>query len=288
MTERDLARRLRGLFATLAAILALAAGVAVGVAWYQQGQVEREATRDARRLAVDVLVPMLAPSDVEAPVRGDRYDELLAAVRQRILSGPITGVRLWRADGLILFAEDPELVGVKDPDMRDDVHAVVSGTAESSVRGGRFRTLASLRVGEPPIVVAVELDRSHGELVAEVRDRWDPWATRAGVAAGVCVVLAVAASVVSAAATTVRRRAARRRSSAGAARAAGPRAPAAAPVGDPPLYMHPGFQDEIEARRAVERERDELLERVRRLESDLAQARRLVESNGPEPTVAAR
>jgi hypothetical protein len=296
MSGRDLRRQLRALWATLAAILALAAGVAVGLAWYTQGELEREATRDARKLAVEVLQPALTPADAEAPIHGTRYAELQATVQERILAGPVNGVRLWRADGTILFSDDPELVGVREAEMRDDIHAVVSGTARSWVQGDRFRTLTTLRIGDPPALVAAELDRPHSDIVAEARARWYPWATRAGVAAGVCVGLFVATSIFSALMAALERGARRRRASA----ASSPleairRAPAPASPEDLPAYMHPGFQEEVEARRKVEkalqeaeRERDELRELVRRLELELDQVRRSSEGDGSRPHVPAR
>jgi hypothetical protein len=186
---------LRALLATLAGILLLLGGVAYAANLYFESELERGATRDARKLAIDVIQPLLSPADASAPIRGARYDQILASLEQSVLAGPINRVRLWRADGTILFADDPALVGRREADMRDDVHAVTAGTSESLVLGDRFRTLTSIRVGEPPILLAVELGRSHPALVAPASERWHPWVVRAGVAAGVCVALYVATAL---------------------------------------------------------------------------------------------
>jgi hypothetical protein len=274
-------RSLRAFFATLAGICLLAAGAAYGVTYYQQTELERDATRDARKLAVEVFQPLLIPDDVAAPIRGARYEALLAEVEARMLGGPIDGVRLWAADGTILFAEDPAMVGEREPDMRPAIHAAIAGTSESEVVGDRFRTMTSLRVGEPPTAVAVELGRSHVAIVEAARDPWYPWVRRGLVAAGVCAVLAIAAGILFALVGAAQRSAAKRRDAGETVPAWRSRKePARAPNGDQPAYTIPGFQEEVEARRRAEdeleevrRDRDALLQRVRRLEIELDEAR---------------
>src|SRR5688572_31105721 len=181
---------LRALWATLAGILLLLGGVAYAANLYFASELERGAARDARKLAIDVIQPLLSPADASAPIRGARYDQILSSLEQNVLAGPINRVRLWRADGTILFADDPSLVGDREVDMRADI-PVTPGASESEVLGDRFRTLTSIRVGEPPILLAVELGRPHEALVAPASERWQPWVVRAGVGAGVCVALYV-------------------------------------------------------------------------------------------------
>jgi hypothetical protein len=282
--RQKLGRELRALWGTLATIFVLGAGVAYGATWYTQGELEREATRDARKLAIDVLQPMLIPSDAASPIRGERYEQLLGYVEERVLAGPINRVRLWRPDGTIVFADDPAFVGRRDPGMRDDIHAVIAGTSESVVRGDRFRTLTLVRLGEPPVLLAVELDRSHSGIVERARDRWYPWAIRAGVAAGVCVALYIVTVIGFAVFGRLkgRVRPAPRKEPAQPGRKT-PQAHAAAKAKDAdlPAYMIPGFQEQVQARQraedsleALERERNDLRERVRRLEAELEEARR--------------
>jgi hypothetical protein len=273
---------LRALWATLAGIFLLLGGVAFAANLYFESQLERGATRDARKLAIDVIQPLLSPADASAPIRGARYDQILASLEQNVLAGPINRVRVWRTDGTILFADDPELVGRRESAMRDDVHAVTAGTSESQVLGDRFRTLTSIRVGEPPILLAVELGRSHAALVAPASERWHPWVVRAGVAAGVCVALYVATALFFSMFGALTRRSKAAKPKPADAGRSGRKAPKdAAPVdADAPAYMQPGFQDEFQTRKraqdalaSVERQRDSLIERVRMLEQELEAAR---------------
>jgi hypothetical protein len=276
--SEDRGRAIRGLWLGLCVVSLIGAGAAFGLGRYEQLRLQGAAERDARRLAVETLQPALTPADVEAPVRGERFAELLTLVRGGLLSGPIDSVRLWSADGVVLFANDRSLIGSRDAAMSESVHSVVASTTRSDVDGERFLTLTRLRVEGSEALVAAELERSHVRLVAEAGERWDPWVGRGLAAAGAFGALAVVTSLGLALARVLRRRRAARPAKTPpiprASRDAAPATPEA------PAYLLPGFQDEVQARRRVEeeleattRERDHLAERCRRLEAELDEAR---------------
>lgn len=289
--RRNHGRDLRALWVTLAVIFALGAGAAYAATLYVQSELEADATRDARKLTMDVLAPVLTPRDVADPVRGARYDELLAYVQERVLAGPMIGVRLWSGDGTILFSNVESVVGDRDAGMRGDLHDAIAGTSTSTAEGDRFRTLTSLRIGKPPSIVTAELVRSHTAIVEESRARWYPWFTRGLVAAGVCVALSVVTSVVFALVGALGRLVERRRSSErsgsttvstrAGGRAAAARSHSGASTDDTrPAYMQPGFREEVEAAQRVALEmalaqqgRDEAEARTRRMELEQAEPR---------------
>ena len=273
--RRHRGRQLRDVFITLALIFLVGAGAAYGATRYLQSGLESDATRDARKLSVDVLQPLLVPADAQGPVQGARYDELLSAVDERVLAGPINGVLLLAQDGTVLFADQPSLVGDHEPALRDDIHAVIAGTSQSSVDGDRFRTLTALEIGSPPTLVAAELVRSHPAIVEESREVWYPWVGRAITAAIVCFGLALVTAIVFAMIGVLGRRSARQRSTVEAPRLRRKKAGADADE-NAPAYMHPSFKDEVAARRqvedelrAIQHERDALAARVQRLEAEL-------------------
>ncbi|HEU4356763.1 MAG TPA: hypothetical protein VFT27_14335, partial [Actinomycetota bacterium] len=194
--------------------------------------------------------PLLSAKDVETPVRGERYDQLLASVDERVLAGPITGIRVWAQDGTILFADERGMVGERDGKMREDLLAAVAGRSQSVVEDGEFRTLTSMRVGEPPSLVMAELIRSHDAIVEESREQWYPWVGRALTAAAILAVLWVVTAIAIWVLGIVRAREAERRR-------AEPIAPPVVPGrpahdDDVPPYMRPGFREEVEARRRTE------------------------------------
>jgi hypothetical protein len=273
--RRHRGRQLRDVFITLALIFLLGAGAAYGATRYLQSGLESDATRDARRLSVDVLQPLLVPADAQGLVQGARYDELLSAVDERVLAGPINGVLLLARDGTVLFADQPSLVGDHEPALRDDIHSVIAGTSQSSVDGDRFRTLTALEIGSPPTLVAAELVRSHPAIVEESREVWYPWVGRAITAAIVCFGLALVTAIVFATIGVLGRRSARQRSTVESPRLRRKKAGADADE-NAPAYLHPSFKDEVAARRqveeelmAIQHERDALAARVQRLEAEL-------------------
>ena len=272
---RHLGRQLRGFFLTLAVIFLVGAGASYGVTRYLQSELEADATRDARKLSVDVLQPLLVPTDAQGPIRGARYDQLLAAVDERVLAGPINGVLLLAPDGTVLFADQRALVGDHEPALRDDIHAVIAGTSQSFVEGDRFRSLTVLELGSPPTLVAAELVRSHTAIVEESRTTWYPWVERAITASIVCFALALLTAIVFFVVGVLGRPSAHDRSN---VEAPPLRRKKAAPLPDEdlPAYMTPGFQDEVAARRqveeelrAIQQERDAFADRVQRLEAEL-------------------
>lgn len=273
--RRHRGRQLRDVFITLALIFLLGAGAAYGATRYLQSGLESDATRDARRLSVDVLQPLLVPADAQGLVQGARYDELLSAVDERVLAGPINGVLLLAQDGTVLFADQPALVGDQQPALRDDFHAAVSGASQSSVDDGRFRTLTVLEIGSPPTLVAAELVRSHAAIVEESREQWYPWVWRAIPAAIVSFGLALVTAIVFFAIGALRRRSARQRSAVAATPVRRKKVERVANE-NLPAYMQPTFKDEVAARRraeeelnTVQHERDALASRVQRLEAEL-------------------
>jgi hypothetical protein len=286
-------RGLRGLFGTLTVIFLLAVGFTYGATRYQERQFEEDATRDARKLAVRVMQPMLLPSDATGPIRGERYQQLMSLVEGRVMAGPINRIRVWRADGTILFADDASMVGKREPQMRDEIHAVTGGgTSQGDVKGERYRSLTSVRVGDPPRFLVVELSQSHDAIVQRAKKQWRPWMVRAGVGAGVsfALYLATAAALALYGAMVKSGRARPKQTKPKADRKDAKASSEVAKNGkdgkraergtELPGYLQPGYQDEVSARRraedamqTLERQRDELLERVRRLEAELEQAR---------------
>jgi hypothetical protein len=275
--HRKLGRALRALWATLAVICLIGTGAAYGATRYVQDELEADARRDAQKLTTDVLRPVLTPRDVADPIRGARYDELLAYVQERVLAGPIVGVRLWRSDGTILFANVESLVGDRDAGMRGDLHSSIAGTSSSTVQGDRFHALTSMRIGKPPTIVTAELIRSHAAIVEESRQRWYPWVARGLTAAAVCtglyVITAIAFALVGALGRLAKRRKATGSKAPSRARGPAARGVPETPTGETlPAYMRPGFREEFQARQRMaiemavaERERDEMKARAHRV-----------------------
>lgn len=275
-------RDLRALWATLAVICLLGAGVAYGVTRYRLMELEEQAGRYARKLAVDVIQPALTAGDVAAPIRGEQLAEVRSAIEDRVLEGPIDAVRLWSADGTVVYADDPRVIGEQDQGIRQEIHAASADTSvHGFTTGGRFHSLVLMHVGKPSTTVAAELVRSHEAMVAKAQEPWYPWVARAIKVAIAFAVLYVVTWVGFGVYGFVRRRASRRKAEAAKQPPVIPGRRTGVADEDLPAYMKPGFQQEVEARRQAEAEaasaraeRDELARRLQHAQ---------VASAAPEP-----
>jgi hypothetical protein len=273
-------RDLRALWATLAVICLLGAGVAYGVTRYRLMDLEQQAGRDARKLAVDVIQPALTSGDVSAPIRGERLAEVRSSIQAELLAGPVNAVRIWSGDGAIVFADDPKVIGDRDPAIRDEIQTAATGTTvHVFTTGQRFHSLVVMHVGDPPTLMAAELVRPHEVLVAKAEDPWYPWVARAIWFAIAFAALYVVTWVGFAVFGTLRRGIVRRRAKAARERQPVPGRRAAVADEDLPAYMQPGFREEVESRRRAEEEltsakaeRDELARRLQQVQLEQSQA----------------
>jgi two-component system NarL family sensor kinase len=112
-------RRARSRLVLPFALASLVAFVAIGLALSTlvgRRLVERQveaAEFHARFVAETILRHELRPRELNflTPLEGERYGELREFVDDRVLRWPIIRLTIWRSDGMIVFSEDPTLVG---------------------------------------------------------------------------------------------------------------------------------------------------------------------------------
>ncbi|HEV8683659.1 MAG TPA: sensor histidine kinase [Actinomycetota bacterium] len=101
------------------ALASLVAFVAIGLALSTlvgRRLIERQveaAEFHARFVAETILRHELRPRELNflTPLTGERYGEFRGFVNDRVLRWPIIRLTIWRSDGMIVFSEDPSLVG---------------------------------------------------------------------------------------------------------------------------------------------------------------------------------
>jgi signal transduction histidine kinase len=109
--------------------------VGAGSLWMASTVATDEAIRDARNDARLLARAAVEPEITRGLVDGDptavaRFDDL---IRARVLSDTIVSVRLWHADGTIVYADDNELIG-QHFDLEDEDLAVLeNGRAEAEL-----------------------------------------------------------------------------------------------------------------------------------------------------------
>jgi two-component system NarL family sensor kinase len=93
------------------------------------------AVRDARRDAVVVARTAVEPALTDGLLDGDpaAVDELDAVVRQRVLDTDLVRVKVWSADGRILYSDEPRLIGSRYALGAEDLDAIRTGGVAADV-----------------------------------------------------------------------------------------------------------------------------------------------------------
>jgi signal transduction histidine kinase len=111
--------------------------IGVGIAALRAGDLrassEKAAQVRAELIAESVIAPLITPADIAEPIRGARYRELDKAIHEfAIQDAGVERVKIWREDGMVLFSNDPEQVGVA-PELEADLQEAFEGHVESEI-----------------------------------------------------------------------------------------------------------------------------------------------------------
>jgi signal transduction histidine kinase len=111
--------------------------IGVGIAVLRAGDLrassEEAAQVRAELIAGSVIAPLLTPADLAGPIRGARYRELERAIHEfAIQDAGVERVKIWRHDGMVLFSNDPEQVGLA-PELEADLREAFEGHVESEI-----------------------------------------------------------------------------------------------------------------------------------------------------------
>ncbi|HEX9123417.1 MAG TPA: hypothetical protein VF984_08665 [Actinomycetota bacterium] len=100
------------LWLALSVVMAVAVVLTIPLSRAAAGRATDEAATEATATARLSLAPLLVQPDMEAPVTGDRNNELSAGIREHItVPGPIEHVILWSPSGEVLYDDDQVRVG---------------------------------------------------------------------------------------------------------------------------------------------------------------------------------
>jgi signal transduction histidine kinase len=124
---------LRFAVAALVAFVAVGAGLSVLLSRRALDRDRRAATGDAQFVIESVFIDHLTSKDLSAPVKPDRYSQLLDFARAHVLQPPLVLVTVWRSDGTVLFSSVRALVGKRFDQAPDLRAAFVGGISRSAV-----------------------------------------------------------------------------------------------------------------------------------------------------------
>ena len=189
MRKRDDGRAPHARIVTWFALTSLIVFVVIGafITTYRardvQAREERAAASRAELVANEAIGPVLTASDLTGPVNGARYAEIESVVRTTLLADPgILRIKLWGPNGMILFSNNPNEVGLQPP-LEDDLGEALAGELQSDVSdltaeenvgerslGSRlFETYVPFRVGmSGPVVGVIEVYQDYSVIQGEV------------------------------------------------------------------------------------------------------------------------
>jgi hypothetical protein len=107
--------------------------VSLGSWWAARWAAEREAVEDARQRTVTLAAAVVEPSLTDGLLAGspralERFDRI---VRERVLGDDVLRVKLWSADGTVVYSDQAELTGERYPLGQEEREVLRSGGVEA-------------------------------------------------------------------------------------------------------------------------------------------------------------
>ena len=111
--------------------------IGVGIGALRAGDLrarsEEAATVRAELIAESVIAPLLVTEDLRGPVRGMRYQVLDRAIHEFAMDDAgVERVKIWNVDGMVVFSNDREQVGLR-PEMEEDLREAFEGEVASEI-----------------------------------------------------------------------------------------------------------------------------------------------------------
>src|SRR5690606_3470978 len=103
--------------------------------WVARDVAQEESVRDAVVAAQQAEQWVVAPEVTEALGQGDPASiaALDEVVRNRLLADPLVTVRLWDADGTIVYSDKPQLIGERFDLGPEELEVLADGGVEAEV-----------------------------------------------------------------------------------------------------------------------------------------------------------
>jgi signal transduction histidine kinase len=122
-------------FALTSLVAFLSVGAVVGVLAVRQvrGRAEQVADFHARFVVSTLLTPVLRETNLTAQINGVAQDRLDTIMQQVIADGRDVRVKVWRADGTVIYSDEPGLIGRAFPDEAGELAGVMAGEPSSGV-----------------------------------------------------------------------------------------------------------------------------------------------------------
>jgi putative nucleotidyltransferase with HDIG domain len=110
--------------------------IALGLAWRLEQALEQDAfstvAENTAHQASNILNRSLTAADLETALSGDRYHEVDALIHNTLLSADIVRIKIWNRHGLLVYADDPNLIGGVF-ELEEDQHEAFEGEVVAEI-----------------------------------------------------------------------------------------------------------------------------------------------------------
>jgi signal transduction histidine kinase len=145
-----------------------------------------DAIRDAQQITLTTGRAVIEPALTDALLRGDpkAIARLDRVIRRRVVVDPVVRVKIWSADGRILYSDEPRLIGTRYPLGADDLGVLKRGGIEADLsdlsapenrfeRRGRNLLEVYMRLRTPSrTAVLFEEYQRYASVTASARSTW--------------------------------------------------------------------------------------------------------------------
>jgi signal transduction histidine kinase len=132
VSNRGLVARQVASFALVGVVALAVVGLGTAIASRRVG--EREAVADARTTTLVRAQGFIEPALDDGLLTGaPEARARLAAVQGGVLGGPLVRIKLWSADGTIVYSDEPQLIGARYELGEDELDSITSGRIDAEV-----------------------------------------------------------------------------------------------------------------------------------------------------------
>jgi HD-GYP domain-containing protein (c-di-GMP phosphodiesterase class II) len=132
----DLIRRTSLLFRFSLISLLVIGLIAAGLAWRLESTLKsdvlREVAENTAGQANNVLQRNLTTTDLDDALRGERYNEVDTLIHNTLLSTNIVRIKIWNRNGLLVYADDRNIVGTTFP-ISDELEKALKGEIATEI-----------------------------------------------------------------------------------------------------------------------------------------------------------
>lgn len=123
---------LRFTLVSLALTALIATGLALNLQYNLQGDALSAVAENTASQAINILNLKITANDLKNPLRGERYGEIDRLIPNTLLSTDIVRIKIWNSEGLLVYADEKNILGEVFP-VTDEMKEALQGNMATEV-----------------------------------------------------------------------------------------------------------------------------------------------------------